>query len=224
MPQPIDNPEEFGFPEDLVAIGGELDSQTLINAYLSGVFPWPEDDDLPILWFCPNPRGILQYDNLHLSRSLKRSLHKNAFEFRIDTAFEKVIEHCQKSPRKGQAGTWITPKMKAAYLKLHEMGIAHSAETYLKNRLVGGLYGVYVNNTFSGESMFHRHPDASKAALVKLLQTLRKSNITWMDTQMLTPVVEALGGELIPKKDYLRRLEQNKKQSVISWNVIKNNL
>ncbi|MBN2342763.1 MAG: leucyl/phenylalanyl-tRNA--protein transferase [Deltaproteobacteria bacterium] len=224
MPQPIDHPEEFGLPEDLVAIGGELDTETLLDAYKSGVFPWPEDDDLPMLWFFPNPRGILRHDNLHISRSLRRTLNKNIFEIQIDTVFDQVIEHCRTAPRPGQAGTWITSAMKQAYKRLHREGFAHSVEAFHEGKLVGGVYGVYVNNTFSGESMFHTMPDASKAALVALVRTLHRAGVHWIDTQMTTPVVEALGGELISKNEYLDMLENNRKHSVISWSAVKNSL
>ena len=224
MPLFLDNPEQYGLPEDLVAVGGALDSETLIEAYKSGIFPWPESDDLPILWFCPNPRGILRFDNIHISRSLKRTLRQKCYEVRFDTAFDEVIACCQNSARKGQDGTWITPKMKTAYMTLHRSGIAHSIEAWMDGELAGGLYGIYINNTFSGESMFHRRSDASKVALVTLLETLHHAGIEWIDTQMLTPVVEALGGELIPKRDYLKLLAQNRENTHIPWMDIKNKL
>lgn len=220
MPQFIDNPEEFGLPEDLVAIGGELNSQSLIQAYSSGVFPWPEDDELPILWFCPDPRGILRHEQLHISRSLRRTIKKGYFTVKTDTAFDDVIEHCQTSPRTGQNGTWITPKMKAAYRQLHKEGIAHSVEAWTGDQLVGGMYGVYVNNSFSGESMFRLAADASKVALVKLVQALHATGLTWIDTQMITPVVESLGGELIAREEYFKLLKKNRDRPTVAWSDI----
>ena len=224
MPRFLDNPEEYGLPEDLVAIGGELDSATLIDAYKSGVFPWPESDELPVLWFCPNPRGILRFENLHIPRSLKRVLRQQWYEVRIDTAFDTVISSCQISKRKGQDGTWITPNMKRAYMALHRDGIAHSIEAWVDNELAGGLYGIYVNNTFSGESMFHHRSGASKVALVTLLQTLHRAGIDWIDTQMITPVVEMLGGELISKQAYLKLLNENRAKTPTPWTDIQNKL
>ncbi|MBN2714883.1 MAG: leucyl/phenylalanyl-tRNA--protein transferase, partial [Deltaproteobacteria bacterium] len=197
MPRFIENPEEYGLPEDLAAIGGEINTKTLIEAYQGGIFPWPESDELPVLWFCPNPRGILRHEKLHFSRSLKRTLRQKKFKIQSDTAFDDVITRCQKSVRKGQGGTWITPNMKSAYMALHRDGIAHSVEAWADGKLVGGLYGVYLNNTFSGESMFHTCSDASKVALATLMTALNAAGVHWMDTQMITPVVEALGGELI---------------------------
>lgn len=203
-----------------MAIGGTLDTLSLVEAYGSGVFPWPEDDDLPILWFCPNPRGILRHKNLHISRSLKRAIKKGGFEVRIDTSFDDVIEQCSTSPRKGQMGTWITPNMKSAYRTLYREGFAHCVETWKDGTLVGGVYGVYVNNTFSGESMFHRVNDASKVALVALMNVLFTAGVQWIDTQMLTPVVASLGGELISRQGYIELLHKNREDDRIPWSRI----
>lgn len=221
MPQFIINPEKYDLPKDLVAIGGQLNTPTLISAYQKGIFPWPEDDNTPLLWYSPNPRGILSYRQLHISRSLRRPIKQQKFEIRIDTAFEQTIHHCQSVPRLDQGGTWITPKMKQAYIQLHRDNIAHSIETYFEDKLVGGLYGIYVSNTFSGESMFHLMPNASKVALVALLQILNANTIEWIDTQMLTPVVESLGGELITRNGYLQLLEANQINDEVPWTQIK---
>jgi leucyl/phenylalanyl-tRNA---protein transferase len=220
LPRFIQNPEEYGFPHDLVAIGGTLDVPTLVDSYQNGVFPWPESDDLPILWFCPDPRGILRFEHLHVSRSLRRTLNKRVYEIRFDTAFEKVIGSCRSSVRKKQSGTWITPRMESAYIELHREGIAHSVEAYTDNHLVGGVYGVYLNNVFSGESMFHLRPDASKVALVTLLRTLSRAGVPWIDTQMITPVVESLGGELLPRNEYFQLVAMNRQQPIIQWSDI----
>ena len=198
--------------------------KTLVDSYESGVFPWPESDELPILWFSPNPRGILRFKNLHISRSLRRTLKRNVFEIRFDSAFEDVIENCRTSVRNGQNGTWITPKMKTAYIDLFREGIAHSIEAYANRRLVGGVYGVYVNNTFSGESMFHLEADASKVALVTLLVTLNTAGVRWIDTQMITPVVESLGGELVPREEYFEMLAANRQIPQIPWCEIQKSL
>src|SRR5262245_40590308 len=150
--------------QGLVAIGGDLHPDTLLLAYRSGIFPWPVAD-LPMLWFSPPQRAVLEFDALHLSRSLQRVLRSHPFRLTVDRAFAGVIRGCAEAPRPGQDGTWITPPMTSAYIRLHRLGIAHSAEAWLGDELAGGLYGVDVDGVFAAESMFYRVANASKLAL-----------------------------------------------------------
>jgi leucyl/phenylalanyl-tRNA--protein transferase len=149
--------------DGLLAIGGDLSPERLVAAYASGIFPWYGDDD-PILWWSPDPRLVLYPEKFKVSKSLRQTLNKKPFEIRIDFAFEEVIDNCSKIPRKEQHGSWITDEMKLAYIKMFDLGLAHSIETWEGNKLVGGLYGLSLGNAFFGESMFHKRKDASKIA------------------------------------------------------------
>lgn len=200
--------------EGLVAIGGRLDVGTLYHAYSRGIFPWPQPG-LPMLWFSPEKRGILMFDELHVPRRWKTILKDNAgLRFTCNAAFRDVVEACREQPRPGQDGTWILPEMIDAYVNLAAAGFARSFEVWRGDRLVGGLYGVIVEGAFSGESMFHHEDDASKRALLFAVDSLRAEGYRWMDTQMVTPVVEAFGGKLIPRDEYLRLLRETQKK----WN------
>ena len=203
----IDNP----ILNDMVYVTNRLDIKTLLSAYSSGIFPWPENDDLPIIWFFPNPRGILKFSNLHISKSLKKTIKKQNFTISIDNNFDIVIDKCATLKRKGQSRTWITKNTVKTYKKFHRSGHAHSVEVYNNNELVGGLYGVFVKNVFSGESMFHIQKDASKIALIALMYLLKNSGVDWVDTQMLTSVIKSMGGESISKNKYLKIIKQSKK-------------
>jgi leucyl/phenylalanyl-tRNA---protein transferase len=203
---------EFPDPDEadesgLLAIGGDLSIDRLKFAYSKGIFPWYEDG-MPILWWSPDPRMVLFPDKMIISHSLKQSLKKNQFTFSIDKAFEKVIANCSHTPRKGEAGTWITREMKNAYIRLHEAGYAHSAETWLDGKLVGGLYGVALGKVFFGESMFHHVTNASKVALYHLVEKLHNWGFQIIDAQIYTNHLESLGGELIQRGQYLRILEE----------------
>jgi len=202
--------------DGIVAIGGDLKVDTLIDAYTHGIFPWPQEG-LPLLWFSPEERGFIDLSHeikvpTRFERTYEKWIREGRVEMRIDTAFGDVIRRCRVSKRKGQDGTWILPDMVRAYEKFHEAGYAHSVETYLDGKLAGGLYGVFVNGVFSGESMFHEAPDASKAALLTLLRLLREAKFDFVDVQMVTPVVASFGGELISRTDYLKRLELAQKR------------
>ncbi len=203
---PLDTADEHG----LLALGGDLEIESLVLAYSRGIFPWPISQEYPLAWFSPDPRGILPFGNLHLSKSLKKFLKKNPYEIKFNTNFEAVIYNCAKVKRSQDQGTWITNEIIEAYLKLHHEGLAYSCETYYEGKLVGGVYGVYgvcINRFYSGESMFHLAPNASKVALVSLLYKLHQQGIEWLDTQMVTPVVESLGGVAIPREKYIKMLE-----------------
>ncbi len=211
------NPREAP-PDGLLAIGGDLHPASLILAYSKGIFPWPvpdpdsapgsEESEMILAWFSPDPRAILDFSVLHLPRSLAKAGRNAGFHFTLDQAFDQVIEACAQVPRPGQPGTWITPSMLEAYRDLHRLGIAHSAETWRENQLVGGIYGVEVQGCFAGESMFHRETNASKLALLHLVAELRTRGIEWMDIQMMTPHLEALGAREISRDEYLTKLSR----------------
>jgi leucyl/phenylalanyl-tRNA--protein transferase len=190
----------------LLAIGGDLSVDRLKLAYSNGIFPWYEDG-MPILWWSPDPRMVLFPDKMIISHSLKQSIKKQQFSITIDSAFERVIKNCSKTPRKGENGTWITRDMKNAYIRLHEAGYAHSAEAWLDGELVGGLYGVSLGKAFFGESMFHHVTNASKVAFYHLVEKLCTWKFEIIDAQVYTNHLESLGGEMIPRSQYLHILK-----------------
>jgi leucyl/phenylalanyl-tRNA---protein transferase len=194
---PADAPVD---PSGLVAVGADLEPGTLLAAYRSGLFPMPFDRRR-IAWFSPDPRGVLPLDGMHVSRSLRRSCQR--FETRVDTQFGAVMQECASPHR---PGGWIDRRIIQAYTRLHELGWAHSVETYLDGRLVGGVYGVQIGGFFAGESMFHRATDASKVALVRLVGLLRHSGASLLDVQWTTPHLVSLGAVDIARHDYLARL------------------
>jgi leucyl/phenylalanyl-tRNA---protein transferase len=196
--------------DGIVCIGGPLNLPVLVTAYYNGIFPWPHQG-LPLLWFSPVERGILHFDHIHLSRSLKRAQKKLNLEFTSDRAFSKVIDYCSKVPRKGQSGTWITSDIKKAYKELHEAGYALSIEAWIDKTLVGGIYGVFVAGVFSAESMFGLKSDVSKLCVLAMTERLKNAGLTWMDIQMVTQVTGSLGGEPVARADYLKMLKQSHK-------------
>jgi leucyl/phenylalanyl-tRNA---protein transferase len=189
-------------PEGLVAVGGNLSVERLLSAYRNGIFPWTVK---PVTWWSPDPRAVLELDGLHVSRSLAKTLRKGAFQITRDVAFREVMEGCAESAP-GRRTTWITPEFIEAYTRLHESGYAHSLECWQNNLLVGGIYGVAIGGFFAGESMFRRVTDASKVALVHLTEHLKSRGFSLFDIQTITPTTNHLGGILIPREDYLRRL------------------
>ena len=191
-------------PNGLLAAGGELSAERLIDAYQHGIFPWYSADQ-PLLWWSPDPRMVLMPAELKISRSLGKRLHKPDFEVRIDSAFETVMRACA-APRDGQAGTWITDDMVAAYTELHRRGLAHSVETWIDGELAGGLYGVALGRMFYGESMFMRATDASKIALAHLARQLHRWGFGLIDCQMQTSHLASLGAREIPRDDFVRQL------------------
>jgi leucyl/phenylalanyl-tRNA--protein transferase len=195
--------------DGIVAVGGDLHPETLSLAYRQGIFPWPVNG-LPLLWFCPAERAILEFAALHIPRSLARARRRTQLRFTIDTAFPAVIRGCAQAPRPGQEGTWITLQMVAAYTLLHRLGIAHSVEAWHEGHLVGGLYGVAVDGAFAAESMFYREPNASKLALLHLVDHLRGRGLDWLDTQMLTPHIERLGATTISREAFLEKLQRTR--------------
>jgi leucyl/phenylalanyl-tRNA--protein transferase len=193
--------------DGLLAVGGDLSPKRLLLAYRSGIFPW-YDEDSPILWHSPDPRCVFVLDRMHASRSLRRVLARDVYEVRWDTAFREVIRACKEAKRGGGGGTWITGEMEDAYIELHELGFAHSVESYKDGALAGGLYGVAIGRMFFGESMFTRQPDASKVALMKLAERLRTRGSTFMDSQVANPLTLSLGAEEWPRREYLERLAE----------------
>lgn len=196
-------------------MGGDLEIDTLIDAYSHGIFPWPHKG-YPMLWFSPIERGIIQFDELHISRSLHKWLKKTEFTITWDTQFDAVMANCASVKRPGQSDTWVTPQMTDAYGKLHRAGHAHSVECWNKDQLVGGLYGVYVKGVFSAESMYFHESGASKYCLLALIHRLHNSGHTWLDTQMVSSVVEAFGGKYIPREQYLKMLYDTQKKR-LAW-------
>jgi leucyl/phenylalanyl-tRNA--protein transferase len=196
--------------DDIVAVGGDLEPATLLGAYRRGVFPWPVPG-LPLLWFCPAARAILPFAELHLGRSFARARRRTTLRFTVDADFSAVIAACATAPRPGQDGTWITPEITAAYVRLHRLGHAHSVEAWHGDTLVAGVYGVDVDGAFAAESMFHREPDASKLALLHLVDRLRAGGLAWMDVQVLTPHLERLGARAVPRAEFLRLLARTRR-------------
>ena len=190
--------------DGLVATGGDLSVPRLVLAYRSGVFPWTEG---PVTWWSPNPRTIIELEALHVSRSLQKFLTREPFAITVDHAFPAVIAACATEHGPVRRG-WITPGFIAAYTALHRAGHAHSVECWsAEGELVGGIYGVTVGGLFAGESMFHRASNASKVALVKLVEHLRARGCRLFDIQMTTPVTQQMGAVEIPRVEYLRRLQ-----------------
>lgn len=191
--------------DDIVAVGGDLEPATLLRAYRHGIFPWPVEG-LPLLWFCPGERAILEFAHLHLGRSLARARRRSPLRFTVDAAFSAVIRGCAETPRPRQDGTWITAEMLAAYTRLHRLGIAHSVEAWRDEALVGGVYGLAVDGAFVAESMFHREANASKLVLLHLVGHLSARGLDWMDVQVMTPHLERLGARPVPRETFLDRL------------------
>jgi leucyl/phenylalanyl-tRNA--protein transferase len=206
-------------PNGLLAAGADLSLERLLEAYRRGIFPWYSSGQPP-LWWSPDPRMVLECEALKVSRSLSKSIRNKGFEVRIDTAFPEVLRGCS-APRREEAGTWLGPDMRAAYARLHGAGYAHSFETWRGGELVGGLYGVALGRMFYGESMFSRATDASKVALVKLVQMLRSRGFPLIDCQVHTPLLESLGAREIPRREFLRALASlvNYPEPPMKWTV-----
>ena len=205
----------------IVAWGGDLSPSRLLLAYRNGIFPWYSQGD-PILWWSPNPRLILELDDFKLRRSLKKRL--KYFDVRIDTAFNEVVNACGSTPRQGQDGSWILPEIAEAYGVLHEMGYAHSVESYQDGKLVGGLYGVAIGKVFCGESMFAHVSDASKVAFAFLVEHLKLWGFEFIDAQVPTLHVKSLGGIEVSREMFLKRLKTvvNEEAHQDSWKTVIN--
>jgi leucyl/phenylalanyl-tRNA---protein transferase len=198
-------PVHLAEPDGLLAVGGDLSTDRLLLAYQSGIFPWYEGEH--ILWWSPDPRFVITPDTLKVSKSMKQLFKKKAFRFTVNKAFPEVINNCKSVDRPGQDGTWITNEMKEAYNRLHKLGFAHSAEAWLGNELVGGLYGIRLGNAFFGESMFSKASNASKYAFISYVQQLQKEGVQLIDCQVYTEHLESLGAHMIPRTEFIERIQ-----------------
>lgn len=204
---PIQLADENG----LLAIGGDLQIDSLLLAYSRGIFPWPISDDYPLAWFTPDPRGIIKFSDLHIPKSLAKTIKKNKFIIKFNTNFEAVINACADCGiRKDKNGTWINKDIISSYIDLFNAGFAYSVEAYIskddQELLVGGVYGVSINNFYSGESMFFKETDASKVCLIALIEKLKGLGVQWLDTQMVTSVVGKLGGNEVSRQEFMKLL------------------
>jgi leucyl/phenylalanyl-tRNA--protein transferase len=197
-------PAEFASPEGLIGVGGELTSEWILDAYRHGIFPWPFTNG-DLAWWSPDPRAIFDFDRFHVPRRLARTRRSGHFELTIDRDFAGVIDGCATAGDR-QHQTWITPAMHVAYLRLHQEGHGHSVEAWLEGELAGGVYGLAIGGLFAAESMFYRVSDASKLALVYLLEHLQQRGFVLIDIQQLTPNTGRFGAYEIPRRDYLKRL------------------
>ncbi len=217
------NPREHEFTEwvsfgdffynasDIIGFGGEMSVENLRKAYRSGIFPWGIEN-LPLPWFCPEFRAVLEFDDLHVPKSLRKEFKKTAFTFTIDRDFRAVIENCSNIERTHEKGTWITSEFIESYCRFHAAGDAHSVEVWdAGGELVGGLYGVDAGGVFCGESMFHRASNASKMALLFLIEHLQTRGAMWLDTQVMTPHFKVLGAKEISRTAFLDKLEATQK-------------
>ncbi len=184
-----------------------LNPANLLQAYQQGIFPWMIDGYDLVPWFCPPERAIMEFSELHIPKSLRKTQSRTNFTFTIDKAFVEVVYLCAKIKRTGQRGTWITQDIYGSYGELHQLGIAHSVEVWEGEKLVGGLYGVDAGGVFCGESMFHLRSDASKLAFLHLAEHLQSRGSSWLDIQVMTPHFEILGAKEIPRNDFLVKLE-----------------
>jgi leucyl/phenylalanyl-tRNA--protein transferase len=191
--------------EGFLAFGGDLSPERLMLAYRSGIFPWYNEDE-PIIWWSPDPRCVLFTKHLHISKSMHQVIKKGNFRFSINEAFAQVIKSCQQTKRKDDNGTWLNNEMIEAYNKLHQQGFAYSAECWLDDELVGGLYGIQLENVFCGESMFSLKSNASKFAFIHFVNYLKQKGIELVDCQISNPHLESLGAEMIPRNQFLSYL------------------
>ena len=199
-------PAHFASPEGLLAVGGDLSQERLLSAYRKGIFPWYSENE-PVLWWSPDPRLVLYPDEVHVSRTLNRVLRKNQFTVTMDCAFEEVISACART-RSRKEGTWIVADIQDAYCRLHKAGYAHSVETWLDGRLVGGLYGVSLGRCFFGESMFSHISNASSVALIVLARYLMTLSFDFIDCQVTTAHLMRLGAREIPRSQFLKELQE----------------
>ena len=219
------NPKTYEFPEwvligdyfyrasDIIHFGGKLTPENLRSAYRNGIFPWTIEG-LPLPWFCPEKRAILEFSELHVPKSLAKIQKKNPYTLTIDKAFREVMAICSVIKRNGEKGTWITEDFIRSYSELHAAGDAHSVEVWDAGELVGGLYGVDAGGAFCGESMFHLRPNASKLALLFLIEHLSGRGASWLDAQVMTPHLERLGAKEIDRTKFLNKLAETQKQNL----------
>ena len=201
---PVESADEDGF----LAIGGDLSTERLLEAYRNGIFPWYNEDD-PICWWSPDPRCVLFPGQLHISKTMQQVIYKNKFSFSINNAFEEVMRGCQTIKRKGESGTWIQEEIIDAYCRLYELGYAFSGEAWHDGKLVGGMYGLKIGKIFFGESMFSSITNASKFAFIKFVRHLQSEDVKLIDCQMRTDHLVSLGATMIDRKEFIKVLKQN---------------
>ena len=197
-------PTHLASREGLLAIGGDLSPERLLLAYRNGIFPWYEGED--ILWWSPDPRFVLFPSEIRISKSVKPLLHRNAFDFTINKAFKDVIGRCKKIYRPGQEGTWITNEVEEAFIRMHQLGYAHSAEVWKNDELVGGVYGLKLGKVFFGESMFSDLSNASRFAFIRYTEHLKREGFELIDCQVYTEYLESFGAKMIPGKEFKKLL------------------
>ena len=197
-------PPALAEPDGLLAMGGDLSVERLLLAYQNGIFPWYEGDH--ILWWCPDPRFVLFPQDIKVHKNIRKMMRNNEFEFTINKAFHQVIHNCKKIYRPGQDGTWITNEVEKAYIRMHELGYATSAEVWKDGELVGGVYGMKLGKVFFGESMFSKVSNASRLAFITYVKLLQEEGIELVDCQVYTEYLESLGAKMIERKDFLRLL------------------
>jgi leucyl/phenylalanyl-tRNA---protein transferase len=197
---------EQALDDGLLAIGGDLRPDRLVLAYRQGIFPW-FDDELP-MWWCPDPRFVLYPNELYISKSMMQVIKKGQFQFTVNKAYDDVIRHCKQTARAGQDGTWITDAVEQAYIQMHQLGYAHSAEAWQDGKLVGGLYGIRMGGVFFGESMFSHVSNASKYAFIQYVQQLQNEGVQLIDCQVYTKHLETLGARMIARSEFLGMLRE----------------
>ena len=220
------DPLTYNFPEwiplgdyayyarEVVSFGDPLTVENFREAYTKGIFPWYMDG-IPLPWYCPERRAIIEFTDLHVPKSLERARRRNEFMFTIDKAFRRVIEECSRATRPRQGGTWITKEFITTYTALHREGMAHSVEVWdMDGELVGGVYGVDAGGVFCGESMFYKKPNASKLALLYLIDQLTSRGSTWIDAQVMTPHIKALGAKEVSRREFLKKLGETQKRKI----------
>jgi len=205
--------KELAFPpvhlagtDGLLAMGGDLSPERLLVAYRNGIFPWYEGDH--ILWWCPDPRFVLFPGDLKIGKSMKPLLKRIEFDFTINKAFKEVIRQCKQITRPGQEGTWITDEVEKAFIKMHDLGYAHSAEVWKDGELAGGLYGIKLGKVFFGESMFSKQSNASRFAFIKYVQQLITEGVELIDCQVYTEYLESLGATMVLRREFIRLLDE----------------
>jgi leucyl/phenylalanyl-tRNA--protein transferase len=203
FPPPEEADDEY---DGLLAVGGDYNPERLLNAYSTGIFPWPVAEGRPITWFSPDPRFVLKAADFRIPKSLKKTLKKGLFDYRVNTAFAEVIHECSTVPRQGQDGTWITDDLEKGYCELNRLGFAHSFEAWQGDKLVGGFYGVAIGSCFFGESMFARVSDASKCAFAHFAGIMFENGLPWIDCQVHTDHLARFGAKEIPRSEYLQLL------------------
>lgn len=218
--KPIFPPPELAGPDGLIAIGGDLSPERLLNAYASGIFPWFNEGD-PLLWWSPDPRLVLVPGELHISRTMQKLLNRHAFRVTVDTHFREVMENC-RDLREAEPGTWITSPMIDAYARLHDLGFAHSVEAWQEDQLAGGLYGVSLGRCFFGESMFFNVPNASKYAFITFAQKIFDHGFRFIDCQVPTTHLASLGAREVTRKTFLKMLKKALKHETLigKWNFL----